>query len=54
MDSKILGIIGGVALVLALLSPLVLRNRNKVERTFKAAEKLYERAEYAGAIVMLI
>ena len=50
MKSKILGIIGGVALVLALLSPLVLRNRNKVERTFEAAEELYERAEYADAI----
>ena len=50
MNSKILGIIGGVALVLALLSPLVLRNRNKVERTFEAAEELYERAEYADAI----
>ena len=51
MNSRIWGIIGGVALVLALLSPLVLGSSQKVERLFKAAEILYERLDYEGAIV---
>ena len=50
MDTKIWGIIGGVALVLALLSPLVLGNTKKVERLFDDAEGCYERSEYADAL----
>ncbi len=50
MNARIWGIIGGVALVLALLSPLVLGSAQKVERLFEAAEALYERSDYDGAI----
>ena len=50
MDTKIWGIIGGFALVLALLSPFVLGNTKKVERLFDDAEGCYERSEYADAL----
>ena len=50
MDTRILGAIGGVALVLALLSPLVLGNSQKVAERFEAAETLYERSDYTAAI----
>lgn len=50
MNEKIWGIVGGIALLLALLSPLVLGNSKKVERLFEEAEALYERRNYEGAI----
>ena len=50
MNERIWGIIGGVALLLALLSPLVLGNSKKVERLFEDAEALYERSDYENAI----
>ena len=50
MNERIWGIIGGVALLLALLSPLVLGNSKKVERLFEEAEVLYERSNYESAI----
>lgn len=50
MNERIWGIIGGVALLLALLSPLVLGNSKKVEGLFEDAETLYERSDYAKAI----
>ncbi len=50
MNARVWGIIGGIALVLALLSPLVLGSAQKVERLFDAAEVLYERSDYEGAI----
>ena len=50
MNTRIWGIIGGVALVLALLSPLVLGSAQKVERLFEAAEALHERSDYETAI----
>ena len=50
MNERIWGIIGGVALLLALLSPLVLGNSKKVERLFEDAETLYERSNYESAI----
>ena len=50
MDTKIWGIIGGIALVLALLSPFVLGSTEKVERIFEAAEELYEQGQYEDAI----
>lgn len=49
MEKKIWGIIGGLALLLALLSPFVLSSTKKVERIFGDAEGCYERAEYADA-----
>lgn len=52
MNSRMWGIIGGFALLLALLSPLVLGNTKKVERLFKSAEMLYDQNDYEGAIVM--
>ena len=51
MNPRIWGIVGGVALVLALLSPLVLGSSKKVERLFEEAEKLHQRANYENAIV---
>ena len=50
MNSRIWGIIGGVALVIALLSPLVLGNSKKIEQLFADAEMLHERSNYKGAI----
>ena len=50
MNERIWGIIGGVALLLAFLSPLVLGNSKKVERFFEEAEALYERSNYENAI----
>ena len=50
MNSRIWGIIGGVALVIALLSPLVLGNANKIKQLFEEAEVLYEREDYEAAI----
>ena len=50
MNERIWGIIGGVALLLALLSPLVLGNSKKVEKLFEEAETLYERSNYENAI----
>ena len=50
MDRRIWGVIGGLALVLALLSPYVLGSTKKVERLFEAAETLYEQNDYKGAI----
>ena len=51
MNARMWGIIGGVALVLALLSPLVLGNSKKIGQLYEAAEALYERSDYHGAIV---
>ena len=52
MNSRMWGIIGGFALVLALLSPLVLGSTKKVSkmRLFETAEMLYEH-DYERAIV---
>ena len=50
MNARIWGIIGGIALVLALLSPLILGSVQKVEKLFEAAEALYERSDYEGAL----
>ena len=50
MNAKIWGIIGGVALALALLSPLILGSAKKVDRLFEAAEGLYESSDYEDAI----
>ena len=50
MNARIWGIIGGFALVLALLSPYVLGSSKKVEQLFEAAEMLYENSDYEAAI----
>ena len=50
MNARIWGIIGGVALVLALLSPLVLGSAQKVDRLFEDAKALHKRSDYEGAI----
>ena len=50
MDKKIWGIIGGFALLLALLSPFVLSSTKKVERIFEDAETAYEERRYKDAL----
>ena len=50
MDKKIWGVIGGIALVLALLSPFVLGSSKKVERIFEDAETSYKEQRYEDAL----
>lgn len=50
MDKKIWGVIGGIALVLALLSPFVLGSSKKVERIFEDAETSYKEEQYEDAL----
>ncbi len=51
MNPRILGIIGGLALVVALLSPFMMGSSKKVEQLFYSAKELYDQADYEGAIV---
>lgn len=50
MNPRILGIIGGLALLVALLSPFMMGSSKKVEQLFNSAEDLYGDADYEGAI----
>lgn len=50
MDTKTLGIIGGVALIIALLSPLFLSRPKDVETHYEEANKLFETYKYEEAI----
>ena len=50
MNPRILSAIGGIALLIALLSPLMRSRSHKVEKIFGAAEKLFEQGNYIGAI----
>ena len=50
MNPRILGIIGGLALVLALLSPFMMGSSKKVEELYRSAEDLFSQADYEGAI----
>ena len=50
MNPRILGIIGGLALVIALLSPFMMGSSKQVEQLYNDAEDLYEQADYEGAI----
>ena len=50
MNPRILGIIGGLALVIALLSPFMMGSSKKVEQLFQSAEDLYGQADFEGAI----
>ena len=48
MNPRILGIIGGLALVVALLSPFMMGSSKKVEQLYNDAEDLYGQADYEG------
>ena len=50
MNPRILGIIGGLALIVALLSPFMMGSSKKVEQLYLSAKELYEQADYEGAI----
>ncbi len=50
MNPRVLGIIGGLALVVALLSPMMMGSSKKVEQLFQEAEDLYGQTDYEGAI----
>ena len=50
MDNRTLGIIGGVALFLALISPFFMENSNKVKELYKRGEKLRQDNEYMNAV----
>ena len=50
MNPRILGIIGGLALLVALLSPFMMGSSKKVEQLYQSAEDLYGQADYEGAI----
>ncbi len=50
MNPRILGVIGGLALVVAILSPFLMGSSKKVEELYKDAESLYQQADYEGAI----
>ena len=50
MNPRILGIIGGLALIIALISPLMMGSSKKVEHLYQAAEDLRGQADYEGAI----
>ena len=50
MNPRVLGIIGGLCLVLALLVPLTMGGSKKVEQLYQAAEDLRGQANYEGAI----
>ena len=50
MNPRILGIIGGLALLIALLSPFMMGSSKKVERFYQDAEDLRGQADYEGAI----
>lgn len=50
MNYRILGIIGGIALVIALLSPLIRSDHRKVKGLFEAADKVFVQGDYLSAI----
>ena len=50
MNPRILGIIGGLALVIALLSPFIMGSSKTVEQLYNSAEDLRGQADYEGAI----
>lgn len=50
MNPRILGIIGGLALIVALLSPFMMGSSKKVEQLYLSAKELYDQADYEGAI----
>jgi len=50
MNPRFLGIIGGLALIVALISPFMMGSSKKVEQLYNSAESLYGQADYEGAI----
>ncbi len=50
MNPRILGVIGGLALIVAILSPFLMGSSKKVEELYTDAETLYGQADYEGAI----
>ncbi len=50
MNPRILGIIGGLALIVALISPFMMGSSKKVEELYYAAKELSDQADYEGAI----
>ena len=50
MNPRILGIIGGLALIIALLSPFMMGSSKKVEQLYQDAEDLRGQADYEGAV----
>ena len=50
MNYRILGIIGGIALVVALLFPLIGRDHQKIKGLFEAADKVFVQGDYLNAI----
>ena len=50
MEDRTLGIIGGIVLFLALLSPLVMESRTKIEKLYTEAEALHNRNDFKAAI----
>ena len=50
MEPRTWGIIGGIALVVALLSPFLLGSSKSVQTLYDDAEVMFERKDYQGAI----
>ncbi len=50
MNPRILGVIGGLALIVAILSPFLMGSSKKVEELYRDAESLYQQSDYEGAI----
>ena len=50
MNPRILAIIGGLVLLVGLLTPFMMGSSRKVEQLFQFAENLYRQADYEGAI----
>ena len=50
MNPRILGVIGGLALIIALISPFMMGSSKKVEELYYAAKELSDQADYEGAI----
>ena len=50
MNDKILAIIGGIALVIALLSPFMRSDSRRIKGLFEKGNKLFVQEDYAQAI----
>ena len=50
MNPRILAVIGGLALIVALISPFLMGSSKKVEELYYAAKELSDQADYEGAI----
>lgn len=50
MNTRVLGIIGGIVLLIGLLTPFTMGSSEKVQQLFQSAEDLYGQGDYEGAI----